>query len=120
MLHTQMTGIINLMYTLSRREGSMKKKLNIGGHPYEILTSKLEHEDRNKELYGRHLVKENVILINEDIAPSRIEETLIHEVLHAIFYNTGLEHNERQIEAISNGLYQLGVGDYLWKKSQRK
>ena len=98
----------------------MKRGLVIGEHPYEILTSKLEHEDRNKELYGRHLVKENVILINEDIAPSRIKETLIHEVLHAIFYNTGLEHNERQIEAISNGLFQLGVGEYLWKKAQKK
>jgi len=40
--------------------------------------------------------------------------------LHAIHYNTGLEHDERTIEAISNGLFQLGVGDYLWKKSLKK
>jgi hypothetical protein len=49
-----------------------------------------------------------------------MEETLIHEVLHAIFYNTGLEHDEKQIEAISNGLFQLGIGDYLWKKSEKQ
>ena len=90
-------------------------ELNIGGHDYKIIELPLKHEDGSKELYGRHLVKENVILINKDIAESRKKETLIHEVLHAIFYNTGLEHDERQIEAISNGLFQLGVGDYLWK-----
>ena len=95
-------------------------ELNIGGHDYKIIEIPLKHEDGSKELYGRHLVKENVILINKDIAESRKKETLIHEVLHAIFYNTGLEHDERQIEAISNGLFQLGVGEYLWKKSQKK
>lgn len=98
----------------------MIRKLKIGGHPYEILVSDLKHEDPTKELYGRHEVRENIIYINDTIAPSRMEETLIHEVLHAIFYNTGLEHDEKQIEAISNGLYQLGIGDYLWKKSEKQ
>lgn len=94
-------------------------KLEVGGHPYEILFDKLTHEDNRKELYGRHLVKENVILINEEIAHSRQQETLVHEILHAIFYNTGLKHDERIIEALSNGLHQLGVGDYLWKKAKK-
>ena len=95
-------------------------ELNIGGHNYKIIELPLTHEDGSKELYGRHLVKENVILINKDIAESRKKETLIHEVLHAIFYNTGLEHDERQIEAISNGLFQLGVGEFLWKTSKKQ
>lgn len=95
-------------------------ELNIGGHNYKIIELPLEHEDEGKELYGRHLVKDNIILINKDIEQSRKLETLVHEILHAIHYNTGLEHDERAIEAISNGLFQLGVGDYLWKKSQKK
>ena len=64
--------------------------------------------------------KDNIILINEGIEKTRKLETLIHEILHAICYNTGLEHDERQIEALSNGLFQLGIGEYLWKKSQKK
>ena len=95
-------------------------ELNIGGHNYKIIELPLEHEDEGKELYGRHMVKDNIILINKDIEQSRKLETFIHEILHAIHYNTGLEHDERAIEAISNGLFQLGVGDYLWKKSQKK
>ena len=39
-------------------------KLNIGGHLYKIAELPLKHEDDTKELYGRHLVKENIILIN--------------------------------------------------------
>jgi len=96
-----------------------KMELNIGGHNYNIMVTPLEHEDNDKELYGRHLVKNNIILINEEIEDSRQKETLMHEVLHAVYYNTGLEHNEREIEAISNGLFQLGVADFLWHKAQR-
>jgi Zn-dependent peptidase ImmA (M78 family) len=95
-------------------------KLNIGGHLYKIAELPLKHEDDTKELYGRHLVKENIILINKDIETSRKYETLVHEVLHAIHYNTGLDHDERQIDAISNGLFQLGVGEFLWKTSKKK
>ena len=95
-------------------------ELNIGGHDYKIIELPLEHEDDTKELYGRHLVKENVILINDSIHESRKKETLIHEVLHAIFFNYGLEHSERNIDAISNGLFQLGVGDHLWKISKKQ
>ena len=95
-------------------------KLNIGVHLYKIAELPLKHEDDTKELYGRHLVKENIILINSDIETSRKYETLIHEVLHAIHYNTGLDHDERQIDAISNGLFQLGVGEYLWKTSKKQ
>ena len=95
-------------------------RLNIGGHLYKIAELPLKHEDEDKELYGRHLVKENIILINSDIETSRKYETLIHEVLHAIHYNTGLEHDERTIDAISNGLFQLGIGEYLWKTSRKQ
>ena len=91
-------------------------ELNIGGHDYKIIELPLKHDDDDKELYGRHMVKENIIMINEDIHDSRKKETLLHEILHAVFYNYGLQHKEGLIDAISNGMFQLGVGGYLWKK----
>ena len=100
----------------------MKKKvmeLNIGGHDYKIIELPLKHDDDDKELYGRHMVKENIIMINEDIHDSRKKETLLHEILHAVFYNYGLQHKEGLIDAISNGMFQLGVGGYLWEKAQK-
>tara|TARA_R110002051_G_scaffold184296_2_gene253695 strand:+ start:719 stop:1024 length:306 start_codon:yes stop_codon:yes gene_type:complete len=96
------------------------RSLNIGGHLYAVIEQPLVHKEENKELYGQHAVKHNIIRLNEEVTHSRKVETLVHEVLHAIYFNTGLEHNERQIEAISNGLHQLGVGDFLWKKSTKK
>tara|TARA_R100001594_G_scaffold131372_1_gene170950 strand:- start:377 stop:670 length:294 start_codon:yes stop_codon:yes gene_type:complete len=95
-------------------------KLNIGGHNYTIDCLDLQHEDSSKELYGRHLVRNSEILINNKINKERQEETLIHEVIHAILVNAGHEHDEGIIDALSNGLFQLGVGDYLWKKAQKK
>ena len=94
-------------------------KLNIGGHHYTVLCEDLRHEDDSKELYGRHLVRHSEILINSQIDETRQQETLIHEILHAILINAGHEHNEGMIDAISNGLHQLGVGDYLWKKAKK-
>tara|TARA_B100000029_G_scaffold206875_1_gene204627 strand:+ start:522 stop:830 length:309 start_codon:yes stop_codon:yes gene_type:complete len=100
----------------------MKNKsmgMNIGGHNYIIILEELCAGEQDKVLYGRHLVEDNIILINSKIEKSRQQETLIHEILHSIHYNCGLEHDERTIEAISNGLFQLGIGDYLWKKAQK-
>jgi Zn-dependent peptidase ImmA (M78 family) len=103
----------------------MRKKLNkwqidIGGHIYTVVPTELTHEDSTRELYGRHEVKENVIYINKNIHESRQQETLIHEILHAIYFNCGLKHDEQYIDAISNGLFQLGIGEYIWKKIQKK
>ena len=99
--------------------GKKERNLVIGGHNYDIVIKPLEHKERGKVLYGRHSVRENTILINEEVTHSRQVETLIHEVLHAIYFNCGLEHDERVIDSLSNGLYQLGVGDYLWKKTKK-
>jgi|TARA_R100000995_G_scaffold56814_1_gene28154 Zn-dependent peptidase ImmA (M78 family) len=105
---------------MSKKTTKKAMELKIGGHLYKIVELPLKHEDETKELYGRHMVKDNIILINKDIHQSRKQETLVHEVLHAIFYNYGLEHKENLIDAISNGLFQLGVGDYLWKTSKKQ
>jgi Zn-dependent peptidase ImmA (M78 family) len=105
---------------MSKKQQEKAMELTIGGHLYKIVELPLKHEDESKELYGRHMVKDNIILINTDIHQSRKEETLIHEILHAIFYNYGLEHKENLIDAISNGLFQLGVGGFLWKTSKKQ
>jgi|TARA_R110002020_G_scaffold3284_2_gene14892 Zn-dependent peptidase ImmA (M78 family) len=103
-----------------KNKKSRDTRIAIGGHEYEVIFTGLRHEDSTKELYGRHEVKDNIIYINENIHPSRQKETLIHEILHALHFNYGLQHSEGYIDALSNGLFQLGMGDYLWKKIQKK
>ena len=56
----------------------MKKnvgRLVIGGHSYEIIEKELVHEESNKELYGRHEVRSNTILLNDKIHPDRKRNT---------------------------------------------
>ena len=93
--------------------------ITIGGHKYSILLKDLVHEDDDKTLYGRHMVDANIIYLNKNIEESRKKETLIHEVIHAILYNTGQKHKEPMIEAISNGFFQLGIGDYIWEQVKK-
>tara|TARA_R100000995_G_scaffold10194_1_gene4244 strand:+ start:163 stop:492 length:330 start_codon:yes stop_codon:yes gene_type:complete len=95
-------------------------RIAIGGHEYEVIFTDLKHEDAAKELYGRHEVKDNIIYINNNIHESRQKETLIHEILHALHFNYGLQHKEGYIDALSNGLFQLGMGDYIWTKIRKK
>ena len=82
-----------------------KMQLNVGGHNYTIMITPLEHEDDDKELYGRHLVKNNIILINEEIEDSRQKETLMHEILHAVYYNTGLEQEYLHLKFVNKVMF---------------
>tara|TARA_R110000823_G_scaffold281739_4_gene399981 strand:- start:5433 stop:5720 length:288 start_codon:yes stop_codon:yes gene_type:complete len=91
-------------------------KFNIGGHTYKVNETTLEPTEDGKSLLGMHDVKTNTILVDKDMTHSRKVETFMHEIIHVIFSNTGCEHNEKSIDALSNGLLQLGVADYLWKK----
>ena len=60
------------------------------------------------------------IILEHDMKDSKILEVLCHEVMHAITYGTSLEMTETQVQVVANNLYQLGFGEYLWKKSGGK
>jgi len=94
-------------------------KLNIGGHTYKIKVARgLESED-GRMLLGYHDARVAEIVLDKEMIQSRKVETMLHEVLHVILTNTGNKHDEGMIDSIANGLHQLGVGDYLWKKAKR-
>jgi len=93
-------------------------RLNIGGHKYAINEVKaLEHE--GKSLLGLHDARVCAIDLDEGLTHTRKMETLLHEVIHVILTNSGGNHDEGQIDAIANGLLQLGVGKYLWDKASK-
>ncbi len=97
------------------------RKIDIGGHSYSI-----NYMDGDKEgSEGRYLLGLNdprrcKIFLDESMARSRKTETFLHEVIHVILSNTGCEHNENTIDCLANGFHQLGVGDYLWRKTTTK
>ncbi len=92
------------------------KTLRIGGYRYTIEEVKELRSEADKPLHGQHVWSQSKILLQKELPQPQKEEILIHEVLHAIFISTGHKHNEQLIDAISNGLAQLGVGKYLYDK----
>ena len=95
------------------------RKLAIGGHNYKIKGMKQETAKENGPfLLGKHDVKSCEIFLDTDMNHTRTMETFLHEIIHVILANTGNDHNETLIDSLSNGLHQLGVGDYLWKQGK--
>ena len=96
------------------------RKLDIGGHEYSIKFMNCEKEGKdNKYLFGMNNPRTNEIYLDEKLATSRRNETFLHEVIHAVLVNNGCNHDEGMIETLANGFHQLGVGEYLWKKTNK-
>lgn len=79
---------------------TIPKQLKIGGHIYTIKFVDAEDIDN---ACGEQNPTRNIIKIREDLPQSQIEETLIHEILHAM--NTDL--SATIVGFLSTALYQI-------------
>lgn len=76
------------------------KSLKVGGHIYEVLL--VESDDIQKDC-GECAVDKLQIKIKKNMPETMMEETLIHEAIHAM--NFGLE--EKEVQYLSMAFYQL-------------
>ena len=98
-------------------------ELSINGHDYDIRFisgAKADFGSDDGEILGAISMRSCDIILEHDMKDSKILEVLCHEVMHAITYGTSLEMTETQVQVVANNLYQLGFGDYLWKKAGGK
>lgn len=96
--------------------------MNICGHDYKIeFVPNFRGEDGGP-YSGEIRYAERYIGVDSAMKRDVIEETLLHEILHGIIWhsNKKTDHNEQAIQAIANGLYQLGVGKFLLDKARLK
>lgn len=95
----------------------MLKTIKVGGINYAVEMKDLStrrDEENGKEL-GWCVFDEDKIEINEKLTQSRIEQVLIHELVHAIFYEAGLEQEEDTVNRIGIVLHQvLKDNDFSW------
>jgi len=78
----------------------IKNRLKIGGHEYTVEFTEAENMDDSCGETDRH---KNRIRICETDPRSQQEETVLHEILHAL--NSGLK--EEVIDGLAVGLYQV-------------
>ena len=91
------------------------KRLRIGGFIWEVK----EDFDIKEEggIHGSTHYKKQKIFLDPEISQQKKEQTLLHEIMHAIWWQTGLwerykeeptkKIEEEIIHALSMGIYQV-------------
>ncbi|HFI0463812.1 TPA: hypothetical protein ACGO1T_001028 [Streptococcus suis] len=87
----------------------MLKSVKVGGIEYEIVLKDLStrYDDENGKTLGFCLVPENTIEIDDTIAKDRQNQTFVHELMHAIFLESGTEDDEALVNRLALVLYQV-------------
>lgn len=82
----------------------------IGAHNFNVLrVDKLNDielsQKKNSEAKGAVDFKKNIIAIVDDLAKTRKQYVLLHQILYVLEYEAGIGLSERQIKAIGGCLY---------------
>jgi hypothetical protein len=86
------------------------EKVKIGWREYMIEPGEHRTGDGGGDLYGEITYEENKIYVWDKLSHDNQCVTLLHEIIHGIFYLSGRKENrndEPLIEAISENLYQV-------------
>ena len=85
----------------------MTDTINIAGIMYTVDPFETD-VDRN--LMGRLAYDTAQIYVRKDLPLDKKMETLLHEVIHAVYMNSGLhpgDEEEKVVTALSSGIYQF-------------
>lgn len=85
-------------------------KVKIGWRSYEVVQGEHRSGDNGGDLYGEISYEENKIYIYDKQSEENKIVTLLHEILHGIFYLSGHDEwrkNEELIQCVSENLYQV-------------
>lgn len=85
------------------------KKIKIGGIFYQIKRER-NLEDANQSVWGVTQYEESLIKIREGMSKQKEEQTLIHESLHAMLHESGIDNlanDENLVTPLGNMLYQF-------------
>jgi hypothetical protein len=96
---------------------STPESVKVGPYRYKVVVDAARIKELEKEsdteLYGITTHGHLEIALHPDVADTVLRETLLHETLHAVFYNIGLSDRltdkteEHMIRALSPALFAL-------------
>lgn len=81
------------------------KTLKIGGHEFKVLL--VQSMASRDECYGKMWMDRLEIHIDSSVSKELQEETMLHEAIHAIDEENGLDLTEQQVQSLGHGIYQL-------------
>jgi len=86
----------------------LRNGLKVGGHVYSVKSGGVVNERlKEGEYYARCYYSEREILVDNSRTRSVVNNSVIHEILHAIDNNFDTKLRESQIKRIANGLHQV-------------
>lgn len=100
----------------------MLEKIKIGGMEYQVKEIKFGESDGNVTLGECHFETAE-IFINENLSDSRKEQTLFHEMVHAMLFESGSDEydNEELVNQLGLIMYQVfRDNDFKSEKQQTK
>jgi len=84
---------------------TVPRTIQIGAMVYKIVLSKVLLRDEG--VVGMHNPNSLIITLYEGNLPLKMEESLIHELLHAIEANFGIHIEEHETQVRAQGLLQF-------------
>lgn len=67
-------------------------------------------QDEGKNLFGQILYIQEVIKLNANFeGTTRLEEIILHEIIHGVSDSLGMELDEQDVASMARGLWMAGV-----------
>lgn len=83
-------------------------RVKVGWRVYKVVAANIEEE--GVDHFGACDYKNHIMYVSDEMSYDEQVQTLLHEIMHAIFYETGhatLRDNEDAVEASANGMYSV-------------
>lgn len=81
-------------------------KISVCGIPHEIVMR--EPNARDDGSYGKYDGKMGKIFIDATMPESVKESTILHEWLHGVYEQNGIQHDEHHVSVMAVELYRQG------------
>lgn len=91
----------------------LKSKYKIGGHCFKVQIRSERKDDFEGMGTGHHW--DNFFTLQEQMAQSKKESTLFHEVVHEIGNQNKLSLTEEQVTSLGEGMYAFLIDNGLLK-----
>ena len=90
-----------------------QSQVKVCGHLLDVVLVDGLYDKEGCHAWGRFNAELQRIELESNQPSSKLSETLLHEVIHAIESSIDVGLDEMGVQVLANSLNQLGIGEYL-------